>query len=232
MSQKLLSCVEVNPKKDPTATVIWMHGLGADGYDFESIVPALQLPEDLPIRFVFPHAPVRPVTINLGMEMRAWFDIIAIDINAEQDAKGMQQSEKLIQELIKRENDRGIPSDRIILAGFSQGGAMALHIGLRYFEKLAGIIALSTFLPLADLLIREASSVNRRIPIFMAHGTVDPIVPFQFAKYSCEHLKELGYPVDWHTYPMQHLTCAAEVEDISKWIKDLKIKELTLLETH
>ncbi len=219
MNKELLPCVEVNPNKEPTATVIWMHGLGADGHDFESLVPALQLPEILPIRFVFPHAPVMPVTINMGMEMRAWFDIVAIDINAPQDEKGIRESQEAIKQLISRENERGIPSDRIILAGFSQGGSMALQTGLRYHDKLAGIMALSTFLPLADSLIQEASSVNRRLPIFMAHGTVDPVVPFQFAKYSCEHLKELGYPVDWHTYPMQHSTCYEEVEDISKWIQ-------------
>ncbi len=221
MNKERLSCVEVNPKEMPIATVIWMHGLGADGHDFASIVPALQLPDTLPIRFVFPHAPMMPVSINMGMEMRAWFDIVTIDMNAPQDENGIRASEKSIQQLIQCENERGISSDRIFLAGFSQGGAMALQTGLRYSEKLAGILALSTFLPLADSLILEASSVNRRIPIFMAHGSVDPVVPFQFAKYSCEHLKELGYPVDWHTYPMQHSTCAEEVEDISTWIRQI-----------
>ncbi len=215
---KLLEYVEVNPKDKPSATVIWMHGLGADGDDFASIVPLLQLPASPAIRFIFPHAPIRPVTINMGMSMPAWFDIVGLDVNSPQDKVGIQQAAQWMHQLIQAEKKRGISSDRIILAGFSQGGAIALHTGLRYPERLAGILALSTFLPLSEFVVEEASKENRHIPIFMAHGTIDPVIPFQFAKYSCEFLKELGYPVDWHRYEMEHSTCAQEVEDISRWI--------------
>lgn len=218
MNEPLLPCVEINPREEPMATVIWLHGLGADGHDFESIVPALQLPEILPVRFIFPHAPVRPVSINFGAEMRAWFDIVAIAMNAPQDEKGIRASQKMIHQLINNENRRGIRSDRIIIAGFSQGGAIALQVGLRYPEKLAGILALSTFLPLAGSFPQEASSENKNIPIFMAHGTVDSVVPYQFAKHSCDFLESQGYKVDWHRYPIAHSTCATEVVDIAEWI--------------
>lgn len=218
MEKQLLPYVEVNPSRDAVGSVIWLHGLGADGYDFESIVPALHLPESLPLRFIFPHAPVRPVTINMGMAMRAWYDVVAIDPNVPEDETGIIASSQEVDALIKHEIERGIPAEKIILAGFSQGGAIALYAGLRYPKKLGGIIALSTYLPLAKKLVSESSDVNHDVPIFMAHGTMDTIVPLPFAKQSEEHLQSLNYHVEWHTYPMTHSTCMEEVVHLRKWL--------------
>lgn len=208
-------------KKDISASVIWLHGLGADGHDFESIVPELQLSGEVGIRFIFPHAPVRPIAINMNMPMRAWYDVKALDWNVPQDEMGIRASSKLIEPLIKAENERGVPSSRIILAGFSQGGAMALQVGLRFSETLCGILVLSAYLPLADSLPKEASAVNRNIPIMMAHGSFDSMIPIMYAEYSKNYLVHMGYQVDWHTYPMGHELCLSEIHDISQWISNV-----------
>jgi phospholipase/carboxylesterase len=183
----LLETVEVEPKTKAAASIVWLHGLGADGHDFESLVPELRLPETLGVRFVFPHARVRPVTINGGHPMRAWYDILALDGSQRQDASGIRESAAEVRDLVTRETKRGVGEDRIVLAGFSQGGAIALYEGLRHPTRLAGILALSTYLPLADTLAAEAHPANAAVPIFMAHGTLDPTVPFAMG----EHTKRL-----------------------------------------
>lgn len=219
MTDALLECVEAGARDNAAASVIWLHGLGADGHDFEPIVPELRLPADLPVRFVFPHAPVRPVTLNGGMSMRAWYDIIALGGNAQQDAAGIRDSEQKVHALIRRENERGVPADRVVLAGFSQGGAIALHTGVRYPEKLAGIMGLSTYLPLADTVEAERSEANAGTPILMAHGTEDPVLPLQMGENSHAQLQQMGYSVEWHDYPMQHQVCLEEIQAISAWLQ-------------
>lgn len=219
MSEQILECVEAGAKENATASVIWMHGLGADGHDFEAIVPELRLPESLPVRFVFPHAPVRPVTLNGGMSMRAWYDIIALDGNTRQDETGIRESAEHVHALIRRENERGVPASRIALAGFSQGGAVALHTGLRYPERLAGIMALSTYLPLPDALEGERTTANADTPVFMAHGTADPVLPLQMGTDSRQLLERLGYTVEWHDYPMEHAVCMPEIQAVSAWLQ-------------
>ena len=199
--------------------MIWLHGLGADGHDFEPIVPELGL--RFPVRFVFPHAPVRAVTINGGMAMRAWYDIFSFDRHAEEDAAGIRASAAAVTELVDREIARGVASERIVLAGFSQGGAIALHAGLREPRPLAGVLALSTYLPLATTLASERSAANARIPIFMAHGTDDPVLPFAMAEASRRALESLGYAVDWHAYPMAHSVCLEEIGAIGAWLAAL-----------
>lgn len=216
MSQ-LLQTVERETAPEPTASVIWLHGLGADGYDFDPIVPALRLAGGPEIRYVFPHAPVRPVTINGGVEMRAWYDIIAIRRGAREDEAGIRESGEAIAALIRREAERGIPAHRVVLAGFSQGGAIALHAGLRYPEKLAGIIALSTYLPLRAA-AGEFHAANRQTPLFMAHGSLDPVVPAGLGEDSARFLQEAGYPVEFTSYVMPHSVCPQEVEDIRRWM--------------
>lgn len=213
--------VEHETAPGPEAAVIWMHGLGADGYDFYSLVPELDLPPSPAIRFVFPHAPFRPVAINRGMVMRAWYDVRDDAGERREDEAGVRASQKLIEALIERERGRGIAAGRIVLAGFSQGGAMALHTGLRYPERLAGIMALSCFLPLPEMLAAEASPANRDLPIFMAHGTDDPMIPLARARRSRERLRELGFQVQWHEYPMGHAVCAEEVRDLSAWLRQV-----------
>lgn len=213
----MLETIEVETGARPDAAVIWMHGLGADGHDFEPVVPELRLPERLRVRFVFPHAPIRPVTINAGMRMRAWYDIFQLGGGAEDEA-GIRASQAEVQRLIERETQRGIRPGRIVLAGFSQGGAMALHTGLRHPEPLAGIIALSTWLPLAAQLPAERSAANVRTPIFMAHGTEDPMVPLALARASRAALERLGYAVEWHEYPMPHSVCGEEIADIAAFL--------------
>jgi phospholipase/carboxylesterase len=212
---ELLDAIEIETGKNPKASVIWMHGLGADGNDFVPIVPELDLP-DAPIRFVFPNAPVQPVTINGGMRMRAWYDISDSAIRRE-DERGVRASQALIEALMAREKERG--SDKLVLAGFSQGGAIALQTGLRQPERIAGIMALSTYIPVADKLAAESSPANRDVPIFMAHGTQDPVITFARAQESRDLLQSLGYAVDWHQYPMPHSVCAEEVRDIGAWLK-------------
>jgi len=195
-----------------------MQGLGADGHDFVDIVPELGLPARPGIRFVFPHAPMRPVTINAGYVMRAWYDIRDDGGTRREDPAGVRASQKSIEALLEREKTRGVPARSIVLAGFSQGGAMALHTALRYGERLAGIMALSCSLPLADTLGAEASPANRDVPIFMAHGTHDPMIPMARALRAREILSGLGYRLEWHEYPMPHSVCLEEVRDISAWL--------------
>ncbi len=213
----MLETVELVTGDPVVGSVIWLHGLGADGHDFEPIVPAVQLP-DRPLRFVFPHAPVRPVTLNAGMEMRAWFDIVAIDRRTEQDAAGIRDSESEVLALIEREKERGVPAESIVLAGFSQGGAIALHTGLCHPEPLAGIIGLSTYLPLTDVLDADGLDANRLTPIFMAHGTLDPVVPMALGEETRGLLRARNYPIDWKTYEMDHAVCLEQVEDIRDWM--------------
>ena len=213
-----LETVIVETGPNPTAAIIWMHGLGADGHDFEPLVPEL-LEDGMPaLRFVFPHAPVRPVTINNGYKMRAWYDIIGIDRRSAEDFSGIQASADAVTALIRAQNARGIASSRILIAGFSQGGAMALHIATRFPEKLAGVIALSCYLPLAKEFAGERSSANLTTPIFMAHGSQDPVVPFSMGDESRRVLEGTGYRVDWHAYPMPHALCAEEVADLKSWL--------------
>lgn len=212
----LLEAIEIETGPSPRAAIIWMHGLGADGHDFEPIVPELGMPAAPATRFVFPHAPVQPVTINGGARMRAWYDVTG---DGRQDAAGIRASQARVEALIARERSRGVAPGAIVLAGFSQGGAIALHTGLRHAERLAGILALSTYLPLPDTLEKEASQPNRDLPIFMAHGTQDPVIPLSWAGRSRGHLTSLGYTVDWHEYPMPHSVCAEEVADVSGWLR-------------
>ena len=207
-----MDAIRIETGASPQAAVIWLHGLGADGHDFEPIVPELALPR--PVRFVFPHAPVRPVTINQGMRMRAWYDIYQFGGGPEDEA-GIRASQGLLEALIKEQN---LPASRIVLAGFSQGGAIVLQTALRHAERLAGVLALSTYLPLAGKLAAEASAANRDLPVFMAHGTFDDIIPLRRAEQSRRALEALGYPVQWHAYPMPHSVCPQEISDISAFL--------------
>lgn len=210
-----MQAVEIETGPNPAGAVIWLHGLGADGHDFEPVVPELRL--ERPVRYIFPHAPIRPVTINMGMRMRAWYDIFQFGGGPE-DATGIRASQKIVEELIAQETGRGLTPQQIVLAGFSQGGAIVLQTGLRYPERLAGILALSTYLPLASTLETEASQANRDIPIFMAHGDYDDIIPIRRAEASREALVKLGYKVEWHSYPMPHSVCAPEIGDIANYL--------------
>jgi len=218
MAEDLLEALEVETAPSPRAAVIWMHGLGADGYDFVDVPPVLRLPDSLAVRFVFPHAPMQPVTINGGMVMRAWYDVRHDAGARREDEPGVRASRQRIEALIAREKARGVPASRLVLAGFSQGGAMALHTGVRHGERLAGIMALSCFLPLADRVAAEGSATNRDVPIFLAHGTHDPVIPLARARQAHEALTRLGYPVEWHEYPMPHSVCDAEIRDIGAWL--------------
>jgi len=213
-----LPCVEIETAAHPRHTVIWLHGLGADGNDFAPIVPELVDRAWPPLRFVFPHAPTRPVTINGGMSMRAWYDILGAQIADRQDEAGMRVSISQLDELIAREGARGIPSERVIVAGFSQGGAIALAGGVRHAAKLAGIAALSTYLPLAAKTAVERSAANASLPIFFAHGSYDSIVPQPLGIASRDTLAQLGYAIEWHSYPMAHQVCAEEIADLRAWI--------------
>ena len=208
--------VEVATGDNPVGSVIWLHGLGADGHDFEPIVPELRLPADLPLRFVFPHAPVRPVTINGGMAMRAWYDIISLDSAGRADADGVRESTAILEALIEREIERGIPAEKIVIAGFSMGGAIAINTALHTAHKLAGLMALSTYLPIPDEV--EDSTGNRDLPVFMAHGTYDPMVLHQWGKASAGGLVAAGFSVEWRDYPMQHAVCPEEIQDIRAWL--------------
>jgi phospholipase/carboxylesterase len=219
MSVELLPSIELETELKPTASVIWLHGLGADGNDFVPVVRELALPASLPIRFVFPHAPVRPVTINNGFKMRAWYDIAGADLNNRADLAGVKQSQLQVEALIAREVGRNIPASRIVVAGFSQGGAIALYTGLRHAERLAGIIALSAYLIGADALTFEAASINRDVPIFMGHGTADPMVRFDWGNASRHALVNAGYKVEWHTYGMEHSVCIEEIAAVSAWLQ-------------
>jgi phospholipase/carboxylesterase len=214
-----LEVTELQTGPDPTGSVIWMHGLGADGHDFEPIVPELVGPGERSLRFVFPHAPIRPVTINNGYSMRAWYDIIGIDRQSRQDEAGIRGSDAGVRALIRRENERGIPTDRIVLAGFSQGSAMALFSGTRYPEKLAGLMGLSGYMVLAPKFDAERDNANQTVPIFLAHGTQDPVVPLQLGEDTHQLLEATQYSVEWHTYPMGHSVCPEEIADIAEWLR-------------
>ena len=214
----LLPRVELESAPHPTAAVIWLHGLGADGHDFAGLVPELDLSNCPPIRFVFPHAPSMPVTVNGGYVMPAWYDILGPDLVSQQDAAGIQASERAIVALIAQEVARGIPAERIVLAGFSQGCAMALHTGLRLPQRLAGIMALSGYLPLADRFTAERHPANAQTPVFMAHGTQDPVVVIARGEASRDALAALGQPVEWHSYPMPHSLHPREISDISAFL--------------
>jgi len=223
-TEALQDAIEIETSPAPSHSVIWLHGLGADGNDFVPIVQQLALP-DFGIRFIFPHAPMMPVTINGGFVMRAWYDILNASLTPGQEDKpkpedepGMRGSENVIRQFLDKEVARGIPASRIILAGFSQGGAMALHTGLRYPHKLAGIMALSAYLPLASKLSQERDPENQHTSIFMAHGSIDNVVPMSLATRSQAHLGQLGYNVEWHDYPMMHEVCREELDDIGNWM--------------
>jgi phospholipase/carboxylesterase len=211
--------VEIETGRAPTGSVIWLHGLGADGHDFEPIVPELVRPGERALRFVFPHAPVRPVTLNGGYPMRAWYDIAALDRKTAEDEAGIRASQQAITALIRRENERGIPTDKIVLAGFSQGGAMALFAGTRYPEKLAGIMGLSCYLLLGARLEAERAAVNQATPVFMAHGTQDPVLAPMLGEEASRRLQAAGYAVEWHTYSMPHSVSPQEVADIAAWLR-------------
>jgi len=213
-----LPTVEIETASNPRHSVIWLHGLGADGNDFAPIVPELVSPAWPALRFVFPHAPVRPVTVNGGMPMRAWYDIVGVDLISRQDETGMRASIASVDALIAQENARGVATGNIILAGFSQGGAIALAAGLRHAEALAGIVALSTYLPLQDAFATERNAANGHTPVFWGHGTADPIVPLTRGVNSRDLLQSLGYAVSWHTYPMPHSVCGEEVADLRQWM--------------
>ncbi len=218
---KLLDCIEIEIGPEPTHAIIWLHGLGADGNDFAPVVPELGLNDIGPLRFVFPHAPIQPVTINNGVPMRAWYDIYMADLVRREDEAGLRHSQTLVEALIAREISRGIPAERIVLAGFSQGCAMALQTGLRYPAKLAGIIGLSGYLPLAQSAAAERHSANADTRIFLAHGTMDPVVPFERAQATLEALQKMGYDVRFKTYPMPHSVCLKEIVDIAAFLRDV-----------
>jgi phospholipase/carboxylesterase len=221
MTDKLLEAIELETQPKPTKSVIWMHGLGADGNDFVPIVHELDLKKAPATRFIFPHAPMQPVSINNGYVMRAWYDVRWGDLEGKSkqaDEKGVRASQAAIEALIAREAERGISAGNIVLAGFSQGGAIALQTALRHPEKLAGVMALSTYLPLHESLAKEGTAENRRTPIFMAHGTQDGVVPYEMGKLSRDLLTQAGYDVEWHEYPMQHSVCIEEVRDVGAWL--------------
>jgi phospholipase/carboxylesterase len=214
--------VEIEPSATASGSVIWLHGLGADGHDFEPIVAELQLPDRVPLRFVFPHAPLRPVTLNGGMKMRAWYDIVSLDRSGPQDEPGIRDSASALVELIEQERDRGIESDRVVVAGFSQGGAIAMHTAVRFPRKLAGLMSLSSWLPLGDAFMTEVvnnvHAQSRDLPVFMAHGTFDPVLPISLGKQSRTSLESAGYAVEWHEYPMAHAVCVEEIAAIRNWL--------------
>ncbi len=213
-----LDGIETQTGAAPEWTILWLHGLGADGNDFAPIVPQLLRRGWPALRFVFPHAPVRPITINGGMRMRGWYDILGMEIARREDEAGVRQSIAQVEALIARENARGIPPSRIVLAGFSQGGAIALATGLRRAQPLAGLIALSTYLPIAEASIAESTAVGRTMPVFMAHGSLDPIVPEVLGSRSRDALRALGMDVEWHSYPMAHQVCPPEIHALTQWL--------------
>jgi phospholipase/carboxylesterase len=214
--------VQVETGETPIGSVIWLHGLGADGHDFEPIVPELRLPESLPLRFVFPHASVRPVTLNGGMSMRAWYDVLNFDRDGPADDAGIRESAGIVNALIDREIERGIDTHRIVVAGFSQGGAIAIHVALRSTNRLAGLMALSTYMPIPKYfqaeVIDNPQCGDLSLPIFMAHGGFDPVLSIEMGRASAELLVESGFNVQWHEYPMAHAVCAEEIEDIRDWL--------------
>lgn len=214
----MIQHIELTTGANPKGSVIWMHGLGADCWDFVPVVKELGLPEDLPLRFIFPQAPSRPITINNGHVMPGWYDIAMTQLERKADEGGIRESQGLIDQLIEREISRGVAADKIILAGFSQGGAIALQTALRHPQELGGILALSTYLTLQESLPAEKSAANARIPIFMAHGTQDPVIPLALARASRDKLQEQGYQVEWREYPMPHSVVMEEIEQIGLWL--------------
>jgi phospholipase/carboxylesterase len=219
MSDPLLASVEIATGPDPKASVIWLHGLGADGHDFEPAVPQLMRGQTRALRFVFPHAPVRPVTLNGGMPMRAWYDILQLNRLAAEDEPGVRSSYAALQMLIRRENERGVASEHIVLAGFSQGGAMALYSGTRLPERIAGIVGLSCYMPIAAAFSTERHISNHGTPIFMAHGSLDPVVGPDLGETARALLVASGYAVDWHSYPMGHSVCAEELAAVAAFLQ-------------
>jgi len=221
MTQQLLPCVEINPSTAPDACVIWLHGLGDSGHGFAPIVPELKLPDSMAVKFLFPHAPERPVTINGGMRMRAWYDIKSLDFESRADLEGVKESAEQVEQLIKAQIESGIKAERIVLAGFSQGGVIALHLAPRFSQKLAGVMALSTYMCEPALLSSEALDVNRETPIMMAHGEQDEVVPVFMGNAAFKTLNECGFKATWQTYTMQHNVCMQELNDISAWLQKL-----------
>lgn len=214
--------IEIETRPKPSHSVIWLHGLGADGNDFVPIVQELTLPP-IGIRFVFPHAPMRAVTVNGGFVMRAWYDIVSQDIARKEDEVGLRQSQNIVEELIAKEAARGVPANRVVLAGFSQGGVIALQTALRQPRRLAGAMSLSAYLPLVNKIEQERNAANNDMPVFLGHGTSDNVVPLVLGKASRDQLIKMGYDVDWHQYPMAHSVCAEELQDISAWFKRVLI---------
>jgi phospholipase/carboxylesterase len=215
---EILPCVEIEPKGSAQSSVVWLHGLGADGNDFVPIIPHLGIEERHALRFVFPHAPRIPVSLNMGMVMPAWYDIAGPDLRYRQDVGGIRRSEAQVRALVEREIERGVPSRRILLAGFSQGGAMAVHVALRFPQPLAGAVALSTYLVMGDTLEAEIASANRGLPVFQAHGGSDPMVHIERGEALREKLVETGSEVTWHEYPMMHEVCLEEIEALGAWM--------------
>jgi len=214
-----LETVEIETGPQPSASIIWLHGLGADGHDFEPLVPELHWRGAPDIRFVFPHAPVRPVTINGGMAMRAWYDIVSLSSERDHDQRGIADSIERAAALVRREIDRGIEAGRIVVAGFSQGGAIALQMALRFPQRLAGLVALSSYLLMHERLEKEAHAANHGLPVFVGHGTQDPMVPVQLGEMAAEQLRRLAYEVEFHRYAMPHAVCPEEVADLVAWLR-------------
>lgn len=213
-----LETVEVTTGPDPVAAIIWLHGLGADGHDFEPAVPQLLWPGAPALRWVFPHAPMRAVTLNGGMQMRAWYDILSIDSDRGHDATGIEQSVSQVASLVQREQRRGIHPHRVVVAGFSQGGAIAIHLALRYSQRLAGLVALSTYMVHSDRLRGQAHPINRDLPVFMAHGSMDGVVPLFMGVAAADELRVCGYAPEWHDYPMAHAVCPEEIVHLRAWL--------------
>ena len=213
-----LHSIELDPEQSPIGSILWLHGLGADGHDFAPIVPELNLPKSLPLRFIFPHAPLRPVTINNGYVMRAWFDVYGVSLDMEIDEEGIARSVTLVNQWIEDEINRGIPANKIVLAGFSQGAVIALHAGLRYPKRLGGILALSGALPAAEKVFAEKSQANATVPIFIAHGSEDTVIPMLLGQASAQILEKQGYPTTWRSYKMPHSVCNEEIQDIAQWL--------------
>jgi phospholipase/carboxylesterase len=218
MSSVRFETVEVDPPTPAAAAVVLLHGLGADGHDFETLVDEIRLPSSSAVRWVFPHAPVRPVTLNGGQRMRAWYDVTSLDWRGPEDEAGLRASAAGVRELVEREQERGVPPQRVVLAGFSQGGALALYTALREPVRLAGVIALSSYLPLASKLAQEAHPANAAVAIFMAHGSYDPVIPQVFGERSRDVLRAGGHDVEWHSYPVPHTVCAEEIRDLREWL--------------
>ncbi|MDD1637319.1 MAG: carboxylesterase [Methylococcaceae bacterium] len=219
--QSELSTIEIQPQSAHKYSVIWLHGLGADGHDFEGMASELHLNAESNIHFIFPNAPIQPITVNGGMHMRAWYDILEMSLERKVDMAGIYQSAKLVEQLIEQEMDKGVPSEHILLAGFSQGGVIALHAGLSYPHKLAGIIGLSTYLPTLEQLKTERSAANNAVPIFMGHGILDSVVAIESAKAAFHALNDLEYKVEWHDYLMEHSVCIEETGHISSFINGI-----------